>query len=180
MPEAPRGHGTGEARERRPSARRPSRRKGEPRRGHRSAVALLAAQATGEQLGSGKPHERSGHEIRPAGIWAKKTVESVGNAEGGWCREGWIPAGRYGRPGLSRAVGEETPGEVHSPSAGGCGWRVVVGLRGERQPEERRAPASNPAATARRKSLMGPAGNGKGQAGMGETSCHPIESSRNL
>jgi len=65
-------------------------------------------------FGRGKPHERSGDEISPAWFWAEQVVERVRNPEDERCRR-LDPPG-YGRLILSSAVGDRTPGEVHSPA----------------------------------------------------------------
>jgi len=62
----------------------------------RTQCALLEVKASCERLDPVEPQERSGHEIRPVGIWAKQAVESVRNAEGGWCRTGGFLPGHTG------------------------------------------------------------------------------------
>jgi len=66
-----------------------------------------------------QPQERRRDETSPSWLQVKEDVERVRNPEDGRCRR-LEPAGSYGRLLLSNAVGDQTPGEVHSDCAPGA------------------------------------------------------------
>ena len=94
--------------------------------------------------------------------------------------DGWIPFGTYGRLDLSSAVGDETPGEVHSPSAGGGGCRAVCGFEESGNPKRGVVAGVKPGSDDEKRKPDGPGRKRQRSNGMGGTSRHPIDSSLNL